>query len=86
MKNKLSRICSSNSKLRTSVYTEKKKLITYLSAIQPSVNVKHSTYCEPIEMAFYIRDTWMKFNTEINLIRKRLKRLHGTRSNAYCND
>lgn len=42
------------------------------------VNVKHFIYSERIEIAFYIRDTWMKFNTEINLMRKRLKRLHGT--------
>lgn len=71
---------------RVSLHWKKKKLLTYLSAIQPFVNVKHSIYSERIEMAFYIRDTCMKFNTEINLMRKRLKRLHGTRSNAYCND
>lgn len=57
MKNKLSCIYSSNSKLRTSAYTEKKTDHIYLSAIQPFVNVKYSAYSERIEMAFYIRDT-----------------------------
>lgn len=89
MKTRLSCISfkgSSKFKLHTRQFTLKKKLRTYLSAIRPFVNVKHSIYSERIEMAFYIPDTWMKFNTEINLMRKRLKRLHGTRSNAYCND
>lgn len=68
----------------------REKLLTQ-SHMYSLPDVKRSTLARTLArthsgIAFYIRNTWLKFNTEINLMRKRLKRAHDTGSNAYCND